>query len=65
MSLLRETKALARAYRAEADRLDELWLKTADPRAVQGGDTCEDADFYRRQAYRLFDLARELEESGI
>lgn len=65
MTLLHKTTQLAKAYRAEADRLDTAWLATADKRAVQGGATCEDADFYRRHAYRLFDLARELEEAGI
>ena len=63
MNLHEETKTLARKFRAEADRLDTIFTQTCDPRALQGGAICEGADIHRGFSRRLFELAREIEES--
>ncbi len=58
-----ETVALARKFRAEADRLDTIFTQTCDPRALQGGAICEDADIHRAFSRKLFALAREMERA--
>ncbi len=63
MNLHEETLALARRFRTEADRLDTIFTQTCDPRALQGGATCEDADLHRKFASKLFDIAREMQEA--
>jgi hypothetical protein len=42
----------------KADALDALFLKTADPRAVQGGATCEEADKWREVARKAGEIIR-------
>lgn len=64
--LAAQAQRLGRALKAQADALDAAWLKTADPRAVQGGAICEEASGYRdlaRTAYRLCTQIQEHEEN--
>lgn len=61
LNLHEETKALARKFRLEANRLDTIFTQTCDPRALQGGAICEDAETHREFARELFALAREIE----
>ncbi len=48
---------VAATCRAKADILDEAFLKRADPRAVQGGAICEDANEWRQLSTQLKRLA--------
>lgn len=63
MNLHAETIALARKFKAEADRLDTIFTQTCDPRALQGGALCEDAVIHRGFAHKLLALAREMESA--
>lgn len=45
-----------RMLKRKADALDEAFLKTADPRAVQGGATCEEADEWRKLANKAAEI---------
>lgn len=61
-NLQNQTRDLARAYSKEADARDEAFLKTADPRAVQGGQICEEANELRAVARKLNTIANEVVE---
>lgn len=61
MNLHEETKALARKFRAEADRLDTIFTQTCDPRLLQAGARDEYAALHRDFARKLFAIAREME----
>jgi len=61
MNLHNDTLALARKFKTEADRLDTIFTQTCDPRALQGGATCEDADLHRHFARKLFVMAYAME----
>jgi hypothetical protein len=63
MNLHEDTVSLAKRFRAEADRLDTIFTQTCDPRALQGGAICEHADLHRKFAFKLFELAREMQEA--
>jgi hypothetical protein len=52
---------LALEFWREADKLDDAFLRTADPRAIQGGACCEEADAYREIWRKLSDLYRSIE----
>lgn len=57
MTLQSEIIKLAKQARDHANALDKNWLKDADPRAVEGGDVCEEAQHYREINRRLLALA--------
>jgi hypothetical protein len=59
--LLKQTLDLAHEFKIEADRLDLAFLKTGDPRAIQGGDFCREASDFREYRRRLLAIAREIE----
>lgn len=50
--------AVARKCKVRADALDQAWLKRADPRAVQGGAVCEEAQEWHQAARDAFTLCR-------
>jgi len=63
MSLVRDRNILfgmARRFKAHADAFDQSFVETCDPRALEGGARCEEAEQYRKAAQRLFDLAEEM-----
>ena len=60
INLFNQTIALAKALKQEANRLDMEFTRTCDPRALQGGANCQDADDYRAAAKTVFAVAREL-----
>lgn len=56
-----QLKDVARSMVAKADELDRAFLVKADPRAVQGGAICEDADDLRTLARHVRALARNVQ----
>lgn len=50
-------RQVAATCRVKADVLDEAFLRHADPRAVQGGAICEDANEWRQLSTQLKRLA--------
>ena len=53
-------RQLARACRCRAEEFEQGWLKNADPRAVQGGAVCEDAQPWYAMARKFNALANEM-----
>jgi hypothetical protein len=62
MSLYQQTLDLSRIFKMHADAADKAFLKHADPRAVQGGAICEEADQLRNIARQLRELACTVED---
>lgn len=61
-SLYQQTLDLARAFGKEADLRDDAFLKLTDPRAIQGGALCEEADQLRGIRRQLRELACAVED---
>lgn len=57
LDLRAETIALARKFKTRADELDEAFIRHCDPRALQGGAICEEANTYRSISRQLCSLA--------
>lgn len=64
MTLLEQTRALAKQFRNVASAIDEAYAKY-DPRAVQGGARDPDAAMHENFYRRLRDLATEMENEGV
>ena len=65
MNLHQDTLALARKFKAEADRLDTIFTQTCDPRALEGGAYCHEANEHRELSRKLFEIARHMEIYGV
>lgn len=50
-------REVARLLKAEANKCDEAFLKTADSRAIQGGAICEEANEWRELSNKAYVLA--------
>lgn len=57
--------AAARACRVKADELDEAFVKHADPRSLQGGAICDDANELRELRKELMRLVTQADEMGV
>lgn len=62
IDLVKATRDLAKLYREEANKLNTEWLKQADPRAIEGGDSCNEAAVLRLLARDLDAQASEIED---